>query len=74
MFLYISHPDSSSRTIVWDGMQIVDLFITHFIIQASYLSCNKKHMELLLKLFGSKKIAVVDSYTKHMDTSTVATN
>ncbi|EGT49876.1 hypothetical protein CAEBREN_03370 [Caenorhabditis brenneri] len=52
LYLYSITPDFNRRWFQL-GLIIVDLSVTHFIIQASYLSCNKKHVESMLVICGS---------------------
>lgn len=49
-----------NETMLFVGILLVDICITHFIIQASYLSCNKKHVEAIFGMCDSKKNMVVD--------------
>ncbi|CAS01000.1 Protein CBG27293 [Caenorhabditis briggsae] len=41
--------------LLFTSMTIVDICITHFVIQASYLSCNRKHVESIFTICGFRK-------------------
>ncbi|EGT49877.1 hypothetical protein CAEBREN_00966 [Caenorhabditis brenneri] len=61
MFMSISE---FNETTLFIGILLVDMCITHFIIQASYLSCNKKHVEAIYRICDSKKNMVANKDTE----------
>uniref|UniRef100_A0A1I7T6N1 G_PROTEIN_RECEP_F1_2 domain-containing protein n=1 Tax=Caenorhabditis tropicalis TaxID=1561998 RepID=A0A1I7T6N1_9PELO len=73
IFLFLSRSESK-QTLLWYGMTMINMCITHFIIQASYLSCNKKHMESLLNICRKQNTVAPTVYTKHVESSTIATD
>ncbi|KAF1753328.1 hypothetical protein GCK72_019884 [Caenorhabditis remanei] len=61
-----------SGDILFFGTCVIDMFVTHFIIQASYLSANKKHVESLFNSCGCRKNKISDNYTSTMESTIVA--
>ncbi|EFO94834.1 hypothetical protein CRE_08693 [Caenorhabditis remanei] len=50
IYLLFASLDQINETLFFVGIILTDMCITHFVIQASYLSCNKKHVESLLNM------------------------